>query len=93
MKKKEEYYPTLAKNALFKSSYLIPQSAHSRASTVDLTIIDSQTLVELDMGTCFDFFDPLSWIDSADISFQQRAIGCYYNMALFSLIPNGGILL
>jgi len=46
------------------------RSSHSRGSTVDLTIVrqggdDAQ---ELDMGTCFDFFDSKSWISADNIN-------------------------
>jgi zinc D-Ala-D-Ala dipeptidase len=47
-------------------------SSHSRGSTVDLTIIDASGN-ELDMGTCFDFFDRKSWTASPEVNAQQRA--------------------
>lgn len=36
---KAEFYPTLKKSTLFKRGYIARRSAHSRGSTVDLTII------------------------------------------------------
>lgn len=66
------YYPNLDKSALFAGGYLVEFSSHSRGSTVDLTIID-EAGNELDMGTCFDFFDRKSWTVSPQVSPQQRA--------------------
>ncbi len=63
---KETYYPHIEKKTLFRDSYLSSKSAHSRGSTVDLTIDG------LDMGTPFDFFDPLSHTLNAEISPLQK---------------------
>lgn len=38
-KTKKEFYPTLAKSNLFAKKYIARRSAHSRGSTVDLTIV------------------------------------------------------
>jgi D-alanyl-D-alanine dipeptidase len=38
-KMKPEFYPNVAKNTLFRSGYIASRSGHSRASTVDLTIV------------------------------------------------------
>lgn len=70
---KAVYYPSLAKPELFSKGYLVQHSSHSRGSTVDLTIIDKTSGEELEMGTCFDFFGPESWIDCQTISAQARA--------------------
>jgi D-alanyl-D-alanine dipeptidase len=59
-KMKAENYPSTDKGDLFRDGYISPKSAHSRGSTVDLTLVDLKTDKELDMGTPFDFFDPLS---------------------------------
>lgn len=53
---KDEHYPRVKKSTLFKSGYIAHKSGHSRGSTVDLTIINLDTMEELDMGTSFDFF-------------------------------------
>ncbi|MDP5110098.1 MAG: M15 family metallopeptidase [Rickettsiaceae bacterium] len=37
--KKDEYYPYVNKEKIFKEGYLITKSGHSRGSTVDLTLI------------------------------------------------------
>ena len=43
-------------------------SAHSRGIAVDLTLVDTQTLQELDMGTPFDDFTPLSYHGNQEVS-------------------------
>lgn len=57
---KSQYYPTRHKANLFKEGYIAKRSAHSRGSTVDLTLIDLSQDQEMDMGTPFDFFDERS---------------------------------
>jgi D-alanyl-D-alanine dipeptidase len=72
-KMKAIYYPTVEKKNLFKEGYIAKKSGHSRGSTVDLTIIDLPTKVELDMGSSFDYFGELSWVKSKNITYEQRA--------------------
>jgi zinc D-Ala-D-Ala dipeptidase len=62
---KPRYYPDVAKQDLFKEGYIAAKSSHSRGSTVDLTIIELSSGAELDMGSSFDFFGPISWPGSA----------------------------
>jgi len=71
-KMKTEYYPSIDKNNLFRDGYIAEQSGHSRGSTVDLTIIELNTNLELDMGTRFDYFDPLSHTASSNIGKIQH---------------------
>lgn len=70
---KAYYYPDIDKNVLFQLGYLVANSSHSRGSTVDLTLIDSSSGAELDMGTHFDFFAESSRPDSLLVNAQQRA--------------------
>ena len=73
---KPDYYPDVAKENLFKESYIASRSSHSRGSTVDVTIVyrDSAGLIrELDMGSRFGFSGPISWPDSREVTPQQRA--------------------
>jgi D-alanyl-D-alanine dipeptidase len=70
---KDEYYPTVKKKNLFKEGYIAEKSGHSRGSTVDLTIIDLDSSIELDMGSSFDFFGKKSWVKYQNITAQQRA--------------------
>lgn len=70
-KMKAEYYPRIDKSELFRSNYIAHRSGHSRGSTVDLTIIDLKTNESLDMGTPFDFLDPLSQPSNRMVSAEQ----------------------
>ena len=73
---KGAYYPRIDKSRLVPDGYIAERSGHSRASTVDVTIvrIDGYGRVrELDMGTPYDFFDPLAATDAAAISDVARA--------------------
>lgn len=67
------FFPKLSRSDLFDKGYLIRHSSHTRGSTVDLTIVDSRSGIELDMGTEFDFFGERSWFDATAISAQARA--------------------
>jgi D-alanyl-D-alanine dipeptidase len=69
---KNEYYPRVAKSNLFKSGYIASKSAHSRGSTVDLTITSAKTATELDMGSSYDFFGIESHPKYQNISNQQK---------------------
>ena len=68
------YYPNLAKPEL-RGQYIAPLSGHSRGATVDLTLLECKdgACMPLDMGTPFDFFDPLANTDSPDATPAQRA--------------------
>lgn len=72
--RKALHYPGLDKPALL-DGYIAETSGHSRAATVDLTLLDCRSgpCVALDMGTEFDFFGPRAHTDAADISAVQRA--------------------
>lgn len=71
---KTAYYPNLDKSTLVPG-YIAEQSGHSRGATVDLTLMrcTDSGCEALDMGTPFDFFDPLANTDSAAVTDQQRA--------------------
>src|SRR5690606_32366718 len=72
---KAAYYPNLDKPDLL-DGYIAPVSGHSRAATVDLTLLDctgGAGCVPLDMGTPFDFFDPLANTADPRITPAQRA--------------------
>lgn len=68
---KAQFYPDVDKSELFDKGYIAAKSGHSRGSTIDLTIIDSDTRVELDMGTTFDFFSPKSWPTDTTVTTKQ----------------------
>lgn len=68
---KDTYYPTLPKPELFKQGYIAEHSAHSRGSTVDLTLVERHSEhhhQELDMGTIFDYFHEHSHTENPTIS-------------------------
>lgn len=57
-KTKAEFYPKIEKSQLISLGYIADKSSHSRGSAVDLSLVLDGTI--LDMGTMFDFMDPLS---------------------------------
>lgn len=65
------YYPGLDKRSLFRDGYIAQHSGHSRGSTVDLTLVDASSGEELDMGSPFDFFGPISHHGTALITPKQ----------------------
>ena len=72
--KKQEFYPNVKKEELFKEQYIAYRSGHSRGSTVDITIIDLSTdkKVALDMGSPYDFFGVQSWVSYQNLTKNQR---------------------
>jgi len=70
---KDVFYPNVEKKNLFKEGYIAKHSGHSRGSTVDLTIIDLESKIELDMGSSFDLFGKNSWVNYKNITPTQRA--------------------
>ena len=71
LRQKARYYPDLDKPALFRDGYITQHSGHSRGSTVDLTLVKAQSGEELDMGSPFDFFGPISHHGTALVTVQQ----------------------
>ena len=69
---KHQYYPNVNKRHLFKLGYISSKSGHSRGSTVDLTIVELKTNVELDMGSPYDFFGPSSHITYSKLTKKQK---------------------
>ncbi len=70
-KTKEEFYPDFDKKDLFKLGYLAKRSAHSRGSTIDLTLYARDTGEPLDMGSPYDFLGPISNHDTELITEEQ----------------------
>lgn len=74
-KTKKDYYPNIDKKDFFKLGYIARKSSHSRGSTIDLNIVDTVDGRALEMGTRFDFMDPLSHPDNRDVApliYQNR---------------------
>lgn len=69
---KAAWYPDVEKTRLFAAGYLARRSGHSRGSTVDLTLIDLENGLELDMGTPFDFLGPPSRHGAAGLTTEQK---------------------
>lgn len=65
------YYPHFTKPALLEKGYIATRSSHSRGSTVDMTLVSLKTGKALDMGSSFDFFDPLSHHGAAGLTTMQ----------------------
>jgi zinc D-Ala-D-Ala dipeptidase len=70
---KHAFYPDVDKLNLFVEEYIATRSGHSKGSTVDLTIIDGNTGIPLDMGSNYDFFGEASWVDYQNITEKQKA--------------------
>jgi zinc D-Ala-D-Ala dipeptidase len=70
---KAEFYPEVEKRDLFNEGYIAARSGHSRGSTADLTLARRSDGQELDMGTPFDFFSPLSWPSNRSVSKDAQA--------------------
>ena len=70
---KSQYYPNINKSQLFADGYIAAKSGHSRGSAVDLTLLEIESGNELDMGSPWDFFDPISWVENNQITDHQRA--------------------
>jgi D-alanyl-D-alanine dipeptidase len=58
------HHPRVPKPELFAAGYVAARSGHSRASTVDVGLVRLADGVPLDLGTPFDFFDPLSHVNA-----------------------------
>ena len=72
---KSKYYPKEKKDSLFFKGYISEKSGHSRGSTVDITLIFTDSINygnELDMGSGWDFFGNKSWIDYDSITDSQK---------------------
>ena len=71
LKTRARYYPNEDKAQMFDRGYIDRRSGHSRASTVDVGLREI-TGSELDMGTGWDFMDPLSATENPEVSDSAR---------------------
>ncbi|MEG0379481.1 MAG: M15 family metallopeptidase, partial [Eubacterium sp.] len=69
--RKKRHYPRYSKKEVFEKGFIAVRSTHTRGSTVDLTIIDLRTGLELDMGGFFDFFEESSYSNYSDLTLEQ----------------------
>ena len=72
LRMKPFFYPGLDKGDLFEQGYIAKKSAHSRGSTIDLTLLEMSTGKEVDMGGPFDFFGEVSHPDYSGVTDEQR---------------------
>ncbi|MDR2093579.1 MAG: L,D-transpeptidase family protein [Azoarcus sp.] len=70
---KASFYPDVDKAKLFELGYIAGKSAHSRGSTVDLTLVDLKSGQDVDMGSHFDFFGEISHHASSLVTARQAA--------------------
>jgi D-Ala-D-Ala dipeptidase vanX. Metallo peptidase. MEROPS family M15D len=52
-KTKSIYYPDKTRQEVFEGGFIAPESSHTRGSTVDLTVVNIKTGIEIDMGGIF----------------------------------------
>lgn len=69
-KTKEKHYPNVDKAQLIPLGYIAARSGHSRGSTIDLTLADSEGR-SVDMGGIFDFMDEKSHHGCPDVTAAQ----------------------
>lgn len=60
---KQYFYPELTKDRIIPEDYVAEKSGHTRGSTIDLTLFDMKKEKEVDMGSTFDYFGPISHPD------------------------------
>ncbi|MEA2935452.1 MAG: zinc D-Ala-D-Ala dipeptidase, partial [Variibacter sp.] len=67
-----DYYPDIDKRHVFRLGYLARRSAHSRGSTIDLTLVRLSDKREVAMGTPYDLFSPRSAPGDRSVSAEAR---------------------
>lgn len=70
---KQDYYPNVPKSQLFKLGFIASKSSHTRGSTVDVTLVNLITGLELDMGSRYDFFGVESHPNYSKISNVEKS--------------------
>lgn len=83
---KAKHYPHIERRAMVDEGYVAKISGHSRGSTVDLTLYRLKTLDLLEMGSSFDFMDPISHHEADGISAEATRNRRF----LRSLMENNG---
>lgn len=72
-KMKHKYYPEVEKFELLEKGYIAKRSTHSRGSTIDLTLREVLGGKDIDMGSEFGVFGPVSSHDFAGITDKQKS--------------------
>ncbi len=70
--RKSDYYPEVDKRDVFRLGYLARRSAHSRGSTIDLTLVHLSDKREVAMGTPYDLFSPRSSPGDRNVGSEAR---------------------
>ncbi|WP_435770703.1 D-Ala-D-Ala dipeptidase VanX [Nocardioides sp. SYSU DS0651] len=70
---KARHYPSITRAEMFEQGYVAARSAHSRGSTVDLTIYDLATAELAPMGGHHDLMDPVSHHGATGITAAEAA--------------------
>ncbi len=70
---KARFYPNISKQGIYDGKYIGDISEHSWGVAVDVTLVDLQTGLELDMGGHHDFLDVTSYTSSSRITPTQLA--------------------
>jgi D-alanyl-D-alanine dipeptidase len=82
--RKAIHYPHLPKNELSKHGYVASDvSQHCFGATIDLSLIDLKIGQLLNMGTCFDYFDPIS---HATVTAEEIGIEAFNNRQLLAKV-------
>jgi len=69
---KKVFYPNKTKEQIIQEGFIATESSHSYGSTIDLSIIDLNTNILIDMGGQFDLFDEVSFTNCNMISDLQK---------------------
>jgi D-alanyl-D-alanine dipeptidase len=70
---KQRHYPNIDRTDFFDDGFVLAKSAHSRGSTVDLTLVALDTGAPLAMGGDHDLMDPVSHHAATGITTQEQA--------------------
>lgn len=84
-RRKPIQYPNVEKIKMFDEGYIARKSGHTRGRAVDLTLVDSKTHQELDMGSIFDFMDERSWPSCKDVTPEQYKNRCILRDAMIAV--------
>jgi D-alanyl-D-alanine dipeptidase len=70
---KRVFYPNVDKERLFELDFVARRSRHSHGSTADVTLFDVASGHDVDMGSPFDLFDPVSHAECTGLTERQVA--------------------
>lgn len=77
-KMKERFYPSYDdKTKLFSDGFIARYSKHSRGSAIDMSVVNVETGELIDVGSEFDFFGPISFVENELINKNQQKSRLY----------------